>query len=172
VNDGDGAMFWRANCTVDETITVNASIQYRQGAEQSSLDQLGLTPRFLPETAWQLTRCSFVVDWLLSIGPWLASLRVAPSITILGNTVGTKLVENFSIDNLEGRVNFGSVYTNWSDAELPIDDTYTRSSYDREINVDISYLPHFTWGRTLDLFKAIDAASLIWQFMPKRKRKS
>jgi hypothetical protein len=39
--------------------------------------------------------------------------------------------------------------------------------YGREVSPDLSYLPHFTWGRVLDLFKAIDSIALIWQFRHK-----
>lgn len=160
-------VYARSKVVVEDVITASASIQYKI-AEQSSLaDTLGLTPRFLPETAWQLTRLSFVVDWIFTIGPWLASLRINPGIEILGNTVGVKVARNITAQIYQARhVNVQS----WTSANTP-ESTYETRKYDRKCHVDISYLPHFTWGRTLDLYKLVDALSLIWQILPNKWRK-
>jgi hypothetical protein len=48
-----------ATSDVEDTIKVNASVQYKQTALPGTLDSLGLTPRFLPEVAWELTRLSY-----------------------------------------------------------------------------------------------------------------
>jgi hypothetical protein len=45
----------------------------------------------------------------------------------------------------------------------------SRSSYTRKVDLDLSYLPHFTWGRVLDLNRAIDSISLLWQFAKQLK---
>lgn len=152
---------------VKDLITVHAAIQYRQSDEQSFLDTLGLTPRYLPETVWNLTRLSFVVDWIFSIGPWLGSLRVAPSVDVLGNTVGVRIKRTIH-PQYTARYNTPTTVGEGTHCPMP---NMEYNSYDRKCNVDISYLPHFTWGRTLDLFKAIDSISLIWQFLPQLTRK-
>jgi hypothetical protein len=153
---------WYGHISVEDEIWVNASVQYRQSNEFSLLNQLGLTPRHLPEVAWELTRLSFVVDWIFSIGPWLGSLRIAPEIEVLGNTVGVKTVRTMVLDDIKYRTRAGS-----SLCEVEETARYTDSVYERTVNNELEFLPHFTWGRTLDVFKAIDAASLIWQFLPK-----
>jgi len=114
---------------------------------------------------WELTTLSFVVDWLVSIGPWLGTLRVNPACEILGNTVGVKVESEFTIKNLRGAYN--SDNATYSNIEGGTGMNLTLVQYKRSKDLQLSYLPHFTWGRTLDLFKAIDAISLIWQFLPK-----
>lgn len=39
----------------------------------SKVERLGLTPQNVTETAWALTRLSFVVDWFVSVGPTIAA---------------------------------------------------------------------------------------------------
>jgi hypothetical protein len=158
----------RGSAVAEHSITAMASVQYRQDREQGILDQLGLTPRFLPETLWNLTRLSFVVDWLFTIGPWLATLRVNPGCNVLGNTGGIRVKTKITLTSLEARVSSGNGA--WSAVSCP-SSSITLDTYTRECQVAMSYLPHFTWGRTLDLFKAIDSISLIWQFLPNKKGK-
>lgn len=170
---GDSAEL-RARVWVEDTYVSTSSVQYRQAGEQGNLDALGLTPRFLPEVAWELTKLSFVVDWLYSIGPWLATLRINPGITTLGNTSGFKHQRRMKIVNVRAAMPFAFDYEVFMRHVLeapvkgPVVPDVVYSKYVRKVNLDLSYLPHFTWGRTLDLFKAIDTASLIWQFLPKR----
>lgn len=173
VSYGDRAEL-RARVWVEDTYTSTSSVQYRQTEEQSRLDALGLTPRFLPEVAWELTRLSFVVDWLYSIGPWLATLRINPGVTTLGNTSGFKHQRRMKLLNVRAAMPFAFDYEVFMRQVLdgpvkgPVVPDVVRNKYARKVNLKMSYLPHFTWGRTLDLFKAIDAVSLIWQFLPKR----
>jgi hypothetical protein len=164
-----GNLHLRGPVTVEDVVRVHASVQYRQSADTSTLDQLGLTPRHLPEVAWELTRLSYVVDWLFSIGPWLASLRIKPNIQILGNTVSAKIERTIRVDRPgAGDISYPET---WSEvvfhrpdgSEQRIHDKVGYNSFDRECNVGMSYLPHFTWGRVLDLFKVLDSISLIWQ---------
>jgi hypothetical protein len=158
----------RSKFLVEDTYYASASVQYKQTSEQGYLDALGLTPRFLPETAWALTGCSFVADWIFSIGPWLATLRINPDITVLGNTTGFKHHRKVSVITTQmGTTNtYPNVpWTTLKDVHPPgADACIVTEKYDRRVNVDLSYLPHFTWGRTLDLFKAVDALLILWQF--------
>lgn len=155
----------RSRAKVEDDYKVSASVQYKQTQTQSFLDSLGLTPRFLPETAWALTRLSFVADWFLSIGPWLGTLRINPGIEVLGNTVGVKRTRKITL--VASEIRYGSdpwrglpgVHDDQAGGDLMIEYNH----YDREVDLDLSYLPQFTYGRTLDLFKAIDALSIIWQ---------
>jgi hypothetical protein len=162
---GPYVAYVQARTLVEDEIVVTASIQYRQSEEGSLTDRLGLTPRFLPETAWNLTRLSFVVDWLFSIGPWLASLRVNPNVEILGNTVGVKVFRRITCTPIQWYK--GTV--TWQPAKGAC--KFYRTSYRRKTNVDVSYLPHFTFGRVIDLYKVIDSIGLIWQLALSNRRK-
>lgn len=171
-----GRVCARSHCLVEDEYVSSASVQYRQSEKASFLDSLGLTPRHLPEVAWELTRCSFVWDWLISIGPWLASLRINPGVEILGNTVGFKHSRKISVFSTQLCTRGANPDIPWTtlnnahgkEGDL---DVLTKSSYARKVNVELSYLPHFTWGRTLDLYKTIDSLSLIWQFLPQKFKK-
>jgi hypothetical protein len=151
----------------DDVITATASVQYTQKAQNTLVDQLGLTPRHLPETAWNLTKLSFVWDWIFSIGPWLGTLRINPDVTILGNTTGIRI---------KRKVYYRKAWC-WGYYDPPStqvlyepEDVLYLDSYDRAANTDERYMPHFTWGRTLDCWKAIDALTLIWQFASKHRK--
>jgi hypothetical protein len=169
VTSGYGYAAFKADVEQEETFTANASVQYKQSRPNSLIDSLGLTPRFIPETMWYLTSSSFVWDWLISIGPWLETLRINPEIEILGNTVGCKYERHQKTGptyckSLEGGLNNWILFENGFDG----DDTLEESFFDREVDVTLSLLPHFTWGRTLDLFKAIDSAALTWQKLARK----
>jgi hypothetical protein len=165
--------FIRSRCLVEDTYWSTASVQYTQSETNTLLDQLGLSPRFLPEVAWELTRLSFVVDWILSVGPWLGTLRINPGIEVLGNTSGFKHKRKVTVFNTQmctvGR-SWSVPWTNVPFVHDPNGDVaIEQETYERKVNLDLSYLPQFTWGRTLDLFKAIDSISLLWQFAKQLK---
>jgi hypothetical protein len=142
-----------------DVLTSYASVQYRQDFALTGADQFGLTPRFLPELAWELTRLSFVVDWLFTIGPWLESYRFKPGITVLGNTVGMKLTRNCAI-TARHRLQIAPFPEG---GQSPGSGKYVAEEYDRVVNLDIPILPQFTAGRTIDLFRTIDGLALILQ---------
>lgn len=163
----------RSRVKVEDTYWASASVQYTQSEPTGFLDSLGLTPRFLPEVAWELTTLSFVVDWIFSIGPWLATLRINPDIQVLGNTAGFKHRRRVYLTATEICAPFAGAKIPWTglpDVHDPVsgeDLMLETNAYDRKVDLDLSYLPHFTWGRTLDLWKALDSISLIWQFANK-----
>jgi hypothetical protein len=168
-------IYIRSRVKVEDVYTAVAAVQYTQSESQTFMDSLGLTPRFLPEVAWELTKLSFVWDWIFSIGPWLATLRINPGIEILGNTTGFKHERKVSIVATEMMMSTPIVGGDipWKpligvhDEQKGEDLMFESSCYDRKVDTALSYLPHFTWGRTLDLFKAIDSLSLLWQFAAK-----
>lgn len=152
----------RSNVIVEQNVQATASVQYTSEYEDNLFDRLGLSPQFLPETLWNLTRASFIVDWIFTVGPWLGSLRYNPGVKILGNTVGIKTTRKATTEVIE-IANTG--VNNWTKAPCKAHGNfYSSEQYVREVNVDLSYLPHFTWGRTLDIYKAVDAALIAWQF--------
>lgn len=152
------------NCCTEDFITATASVQYRQLIQNDDVfDTFGLSPRFLPETAWALTFASFVVDWIFSIGPWLATLRIKPHIEILGNSSGITYRRRIGFDS---KSNIVLTSKGKSRQVLPEDMlAVTTTAYDRQVNVDLSYLPHFTLGRTLDLYKLIDVLLITWKLL-------
>lgn len=152
-----------ATMVLEDTYQASASVNYTQTDPITGLDRYGLTPRYIPETMWNLTTASFVWDWLISIGPWIESLRVNPTVTTLGNTVGFKYSRKFRCQRIDLLLNDNSNRTVQLQGTLIENSYYTIDSYVRTVNQSMPKLPHFTWGRTLDLYKGIDALSMIWQ---------
>lgn len=60
----------------------------------------GLNPLTLPITMWETVPLSFVVDWFFGVKQWLQAIMPRPGVTILGNCVSEKLIEDVSIDRV------------------------------------------------------------------------
>jgi hypothetical protein len=143
--------------TTDEELTAYASVSYRQVSESSALDNLGLTPRFWPETAWELTRLSFVWDWFVTVGPWIQTLRINPHVQILGNTVGRKVHRTTESDFYE------IIMGGYPNTPMGAKSTYQFIRYDRTVDEDLPLTPLFRAGDVIDLFKTIDSVALLFQ---------
>lgn len=151
---------YRASAVQTETLTGYASVQYRMDFPRTVLQTWGLSPEFALETAWELTRLSFVVDWLFTVGPWLASYRIKPGVTILGNTCGVKIDRYVTVNTLEIR------HPTWTTVKWPSTlptCVYRYRDYERWVNQSLPLTPFFKGARSLDLLKAIDSASLLLQ---------
>lgn len=153
---------WDYQWVVLDKQNAYASIQYRQTTPLSAMQELGLTPRYWPETAWELTKLSFVWDWFISIGPWLEGFRINPEITVLGNTVGTKLVRSKTCVPLAGHYK-GKTNPPVAGKGSPGYVRKTLSRYKRSVNVDLPLTPLLRLGSTLGLYKTVDGLSLIIQ---------
>jgi len=157
---------YHGNCFKDERLAGTASVQYRQSMPTTELAKWGLTPDFALETAWELTHLSFVVDWLFTVGPWLATFRHKPGVTVLGNTCGEKVDRIVTVTQTKQQY---FPYNAW--LYEPIKATYRFEYYKRFVNQDLPLLPLFTAGRVIDLFRAIDSTALILQRMLKGIRR-
>lgn len=150
-----------------DTMTFRSSVQYKMKGVPSIYTLLGLSPRFVPELAWELTKASFVVDWIVSIGPWLSALRFTPEIQVLGNTVSTKVNRKVTV-NLH-------TYVPSSQNQAPrvsqgVCGVYTRDYYSRVVNQDLPILPLIKLERG-PLIHTVDALALILQPVLKGVRK-
>jgi hypothetical protein len=123
-----------------DTFKANASVQYRQAFELGIAEVLGLTPRFIPGLIYELTRYSWVLDWWFEVGPWLAALRQKPGITILGNTVGMKVVRDvtYKADGETG------VSPNKVRRPIGVLGEYNKTSYSRSINQHLPLTPQLS----------------------------
>jgi hypothetical protein len=157
------AAYTKFHGTKEKKVSVNAyaSVQYRQSKPKSTADKLGLSPRMWPETAWELTRLSFVVDWLFTIGPWIQSHRSKPEIEVLGNTVGVKFERNVAF-KVHG---YTSTYASWPMRSYSTTPTWKYEEYYRTVNQSLPMYPLFTAGNTINLLRKIDSAALIVQYV-------
>ena len=144
------------------TITWRAVVYYKcdYDREGDFASLYGLSPEYLPETLWQLTGRSFVVDWLWSVSEWLGSFRVKPGISILGNTVSRKeLTHGMIVPEVE------PLYANTEmigSDDLP-PTTYFSEKYERRCDQKLSSTPIWMGFSEIDLFRTLDSLSLILQ---------
>lgn len=162
----DNYAFLYANLTalmeVYHETSCNASVQYKVVGVPATKEQLGLAPQFVPEIAWELTKLSFVMDWWFDVGTWLQAMRIKPHVKILGNTVGYRadtLVSAYGVGFSEPGIS-GAPSGTMPNTPLG---TYKKKYYKRDVNVEWPSLPQFTEVNPLDLFRALDSVSLIWQ---------
>jgi hypothetical protein len=162
--------FGELKFTVDgaysEEKTAYASVQYRQYMPQTALAKFGLSPEFLPETAWQLTKLSFVVDWIFDVSTFLSALRLNPQVEFLGNTVGIKRTRIVRVKS--AKCKYYLLSPPWTPTEC--DAQYEEHVYDRNVNVSMYTLPIFQWSTKLTFARTADALALIAQSLLRTKR--
>lgn len=146
------------DATGEDKLTFRACVQYRMSGLPSLAQQLKLTPRFLPELAWELTRASFVVDWWFDVGAWLGALRFTPEITVLGNTVGIKIDRQVSVNVRSGVAGVA----NAPRTPRGLFVAYQNNRYERKINQSLPSLPLFKLEFN-SVNHAVDALALILQ---------
>lgn len=81
--------------TVQHTYKLKAvsGVYYVWAGIPTMMQRLGLTAEDLPLVVWNLTTLSFVVDWFLSVGQWLGSLKPSDLKTVLGQTTSLRVTE-------------------------------------------------------------------------------
>lgn len=159
------ATYWRAECYIKRSLDVEAHVRirakvyYTEVLPRSKAVRYGLAPQFIPEIMWELTRLSFVLDWIFSIGPWLGSYRVKPGIKILGNTVSVKIS---NIGRAEYQLQI--LYPGIQELDGGISNSfYEASSYNRRVNLDLPTTPLFLQADKLGFFNLVDSLALILQ---------
>lgn len=139
----------------EDVVFANASVSYRNIDMMSMADLLGLSPQFIPETAWELVSKSFVVDWFLDVGTWLGAMRVNPSLTVLGNTVGVHVRRS-----LKARSEISTAAWPPKSTAYSAESVYTNDYFDRKTNVSLPMLPAWKPGN-LKLLNQIDSLALL-----------
>lgn len=125
-----------------DSVKSRACIQYHLDSPRSMHELLGLSPQFLPELAWELTRLSFVVDWWFSVGDWLGALRglyLEPTVKVLGNTVGMKVDRKVTV-NASTKATSMYPTTPINRGEVGY---YAKTHYTRLVNQHLPLLPQF-----------------------------
>jgi len=125
-------------------------------------ERYGLNILNAPALIWERVPLSFVLDWFLGVGLWLQSINLSDKRTVLGSTTSQKTTVTYRLPDVE--VYFGTNrYKCGSSAVL----TYER--LERRVNQTPSPLPVVN-PAFLSLQRRVDAATLIWQRLPKFRR--
>lgn len=141
--------------------TAKAYVHYKVKNAPGLMDLLGLSPKFIPETTWQLAKLSFVWDWFVTLGAWLSAIRgfVDGDYQILGNCVTTTIVGDGKSELTEP-VTLGKfkAYGDFFNKEVV-----------RQVNLPLP-LPQIRYSNVLDIYKYVDLLIIGSQFLPKQLR--
>lgn len=122
---------------------------------------LGLNLSSVPAHVWEVIPFSFVVDWFVKVGDWLYATTPNPDVSVKGNWVSTKRVEDNSTVILNAHVHVNN---------SPATDYFQSGGsyqehlevFTREINRSIPSVPPMA-GIPLSFSQQLDSAALIYQ---------
>jgi len=125
-------------------------------------ERYGLNILNAPALIWERVPLSFVLDWFLGVGLWLQSINLSDKRTVIGSTTSQKTTVTFRLPDT--KVSFGAnSYRCGSSAVL------TYEKLERRVNQTPPLLPVVN-PAFLSLQRRLDAATLIWQRLPKFRR--
>lgn len=147
---------------VKHSCKVMSIVYFKQSVDLSLSRKLGLNLVNIPETAWELTRLSFVVDWFFSIGPWIESFRINPEFEILGSTTSFKISSTGFVTPVKASGScIGSIVEAMEEGPPAI---YNCEWFNRVVNTtQPPSLPQFRGITGLDIPKTLDGLALILQ---------
>lgn len=123
-------------------------------------ERYGLDGGNLLNVLWEIVPLSFVADWFLGIGDWLGSIDFSGKRQMLGMTTSYKSVVDVRVDNVKaGLYGCPQVPTGST-----LDAKYERLQ--RTVGQSRPMFPLVNPG-VLSLERQVDAASLLWQRLPK-----
>lgn len=129
----------------------------------------GFSPNQWLSIAWELVPFSFVADWFVNFGAWLAAVMPKPYIKVLGASTSWKVTREIS-------TKIDRVYVSqptWTPQVMPCSSYYygVENYLERTLQTPIPVTPVIN-AKILNIKRALDSLSLIWQLVPRRfKRK-
>jgi hypothetical protein len=152
--------------TVDE-VRAHARVYYNYHLAANSASetmlQLGIHPTQWVGLLWEKTLYSFVADWVLNVGGWLAAIQPKPNRTIRGNCVTLKQVKRMERTITKVTSSWSSVNPALAALPPPLDaGVATDSIVHRTINVPLSPTPPWQFS-TLSWKRQLDSLALGWE---------
>jgi hypothetical protein len=129
-------------------------------------ERLGLSALDIPEAVWERLYLSFVWDWFIGIGDWLAGLKFDLYRELTGMCTSHKVVETCTISCTKATNSTGTIiYDTPSDVF-----STTTERLVRVVNPNSS-LPRIpVVNSAMNLLRQIDAVTLLWQRLPRTWR--
>lgn len=155
---GNGPVRFEVTSSVKDTVTSVAAVQFHQSGPLGKLQRLGLSPRYWPESAWELGRLTFVWDWFFSIGPAIQAFRVNPEIKVLGCIGGLKVAREVTCTITHAYTTSAIGPFNMKGQGKGV-----HNVYDRRIVQEPHYTPIWVGPTSLDILKLIDLLALTIQ---------
>lgn len=132
----------------------------RTTSEQLSAT-LGLRPRDVPATLWEIIPYSFVVDWFVNVGDWIQAITPNPEVNILGNWVSGVFEWSRSYKGISWSCRIpeapATTYTGTMGGS-----TLSGVEFTRTINQSVALTPAMKVG-SLSLLHSVDALALSAQ---------
>jgi len=125
-------------------------------------ERYGLNALNIPALVWERIPLSFVLDWFLGVGLWLQSVNLSDKRTTIGSCTSQKTTVTIRIPDVKVSVGANS-YSCGSSYVL------TYEKLERRTNLAPLLLPVVN-PAFLTLQRRLDAATLIWQRLPKFRR--
>lgn len=145
-------------------------VYYKRLVENENLyvmRTLGLHPDQLVSVLWELTRLSFVVDWVVAVGDWLSAVSPTLSIEYLGACTSQKILKEMSCEVTGVRSVLGL------DPAIKVVKPYWRAwseCLERRVITTPLALPAVN-PNYAKIARLVDALSLLWQPLSTKLRK-
>lgn len=97
-----------ANYNYERSITINAGVLYGFTAEQSTQSKWGMNMAQLPSALWELMPLSFVSDWFLNIGQYIAAVSPVPGASQLAGWTIIRIDQALSVTRSNWK------FSNWT----------------------------------------------------------
>lgn len=141
---------------VKERLRVEGIAYYKRISDQTWAEFLGFDIFDVPSTIWELTRMSFVIDWVISIGDWIKALTPHSSIQLLGSSQSWRYENKTEILARFYSTGDGTKCTDYRPAGI-----FQSNVFKRDVMGIGTPLPTFKGIDDIDLQRAIDSLALI-----------
>jgi hypothetical protein len=157
-------------------LKANTVLAYRDRLEVEPwkwhLWENGFHPSQLPSIAWEMTKLSFVVDWFIDVGGFIASLEYNPVRKFLGQCTSYK-----ELTKVTRSLKDASYYQRYApdkkyvpvDSQVSIPYAYEYQTLIRRPNEDVPIWEGLL-SPSMTMKRQIDALSLSWGRVPKDLR--
>jgi hypothetical protein len=105
---------------------VNAGVLYGFTAEQSAQSYWGMNMAQLPSALWELTPLSFVSDWFLNIGQYIAAISPVPGASQLAGWTLIRINQTLSVTRSNWKFSNWTTYSQGSGTDSIFQSTVHR----------------------------------------------
>lgn len=135
-------------------------IYYPWMVDAINLARYGISPTQLPSTIYELTRLTYVADWLVNLGTWLKAMEPKPQCKIIDVCYTHTSSKRINVEDDGGSYTFYQYMPKIDGCTS----SFKRSYMARSIvtNTLQAPTPRLTSGH-LGVLRSLDALSLLWQ---------
>lgn len=151
----EGTAHYRVD--VNQTRLARAYVLYEVSSELGALvNDFGVTD--FPASAWELVPFSFVVDWFIPVGDWLAALTPKIGVNVLAS--GASFNEVIEVTRIVTQWQKNSPINSWDFKNLVgLSDSASTRAYERKVDVSVPMFP--STDVNVGIKRAVDAIALL-----------